>query len=144
MAIDPEGMPFLAGTHAVLAGSLIGVRSFGHEWSGKRVWALMGPPAWSDKRLRGAGIDPVSWKIIDVRRAAFAWEQLRTGHRKYSPTRQELLIGSDQETPDINAKLVFSTERDNIKTPEKKKTEEASSQHFSKIIGDHFRDKNII
>ena len=134
-----DGMPYLGGTHAKLAGTLIGVKARKHEWSRKVVWALNGTKAWSDNRLRGAGIDPVTWRVMDVRRAAFAWQQLRTGFRKYSPRRQELLVNDpNNPTPDINVRLIFSTQRDNL-IP---KTEPVESRTLKHQIINYLRDKN--
>jgi len=141
LAVDPEGMPHLGGTQAKLAGSLIGMRKFKCEWSGKCQWALQGSPAWSDNRLRSAGIDPVTWRITDKRRAAFAWQQLRTDPHHYSASRQEILVGdANNETPDLHVPLIYSDQRDNLKP----KTEPAQKQHFKREIIDYLRDRGAV
>jgi len=134
-------MPHLGGTPARLAAQIIGVKARKHEWTGKVVWQINGTLAWSDQRIRSAGIDPVTWRINDRRRAAFAWEQLRTGKRKYSRKRQEMLVSDlNNPVPDLDAKLIFSTQRDNLKNKEEKPTD----KNIKTQIINYLRDKNNI
>jgi hypothetical protein len=56
--------PFLSRNGYIdLAYALIGVRPKLDDRTGKTVWSLDQPR--TDQRLRAAGIDPTTWKIID-------------------------------------------------------------------------------
>jgi hypothetical protein len=70
-------------------------------------WHLAEPKKLAD-RLLSAGIDPISWQIVDNRAAGFAWMQLRTT-RVYSMRRQKELIASNNVAPDIDIVLKFAT-----------------------------------
>ena len=96
--------PFLSRNGYIeLAYALIGVRPKMDDRTGKTLWSI--DETRADQRLRTAGIDPRTWKIIDPKRAAWAWHQLRTSKR-YSPDRQTILMTSTEAPPDINLELI--------------------------------------
>jgi hypothetical protein len=96
--------PFLSRNGYIeLAYPLLGVRPKLDDRTGKTVWSLDQPRTL--QRLRAAGIDPTTWKIIDPKAAAWAWHQLRVSKR-YSPDRQRILMAGSDAPPDINLELI--------------------------------------
>src|SRR6516162_8499862 len=105
----PDRPPLAGAMNIDLAKSLLGVTTRLSKKTGKPVMRLAGKDIKRcHRRIRSAGIDPESFKVVDPKAAAWFWFQVRThkGHF-YSEKEQFRLMISRENVPDINIALKF-------------------------------------
>jgi hypothetical protein len=129
--------PFLSRNGYIeLAYPLLGVRPKLDDKTGKTLWSLDQPQTL--QRLRTAGIEPRTWKIIDPKAACWAWHQLRTA-KKYSPDRQAILMNSNEPPPDIHLELIRERKSPEKLIQEKRLVENRQPvpQQTRRVIAEH-------
>jgi hypothetical protein len=97
---DYSDKPCISRGTMTLALALIG-RENGKD---RNTWTLN--PKLFRRRMRAAGFDPATFKVVDERAAGFAWMQLRTT-KQFSYKRQIELMASDQEAPGLDIPVIF-------------------------------------
>lgn len=100
-------------------------------------WLYFPVDARVKERLRAAGVDPETWAIVDKKRAAWCWYQLRT-KRYFSLRWQEQLVDSGEEPPDMAIKLVIDPVSEALGAAERSaaiaKAPDATQEHFGAEI----------
>jgi hypothetical protein len=105
----PDRPPLAGAMNIDLAKSLLGVTTRRSKKTGRPVMRLAGKDIQRcHRRIRSAGIDPESFKVVDPKAAAFFWFQIRThrGHY-YSEKEQFRLMASGENPPDLDTALKF-------------------------------------
>jgi hypothetical protein len=105
----PDRPPLAGAMNIDLAKTLIGVATRLSKKTGKPVMRLAGKDIKRcHRRIRSAGVDPETFKVVDARAASFFWFQVRShkGHY-YSEKEQFRLMGSRENPPDLHIPLKF-------------------------------------
>ena len=136
----PDRPPLAGAMNIDLAKSLLGVTTRRSKKTGRPVMRLAGKDIQRcHRRIRSAGIDPETFKVVDPKAASWFWFQVRThkGHF-FSQKEQSRLMTSGENPPDINIPLKFDyrLNAEQVKAWELNPTKE----HFKGIIGEHLED----